>query len=111
MATKSCLFMDLFRINTIRGWMTTWIKHAYEGVKTNCSTEECIAEVDGTISFLIDIIGYAYFSLALIPLIPAFIIKAIGNSYPDGYKFGELRAKVNKNSQKKKFPVKVMQSA
>ncbi|CAG5109904.1 Oidioi.mRNA.OKI2018_I69.chr2.g4373.t1.cds [Oikopleura dioica] len=83
-----------FRINTIRGWMTTWIKHAYEGVKTNCSTEECVAEVDGTISFLIDINGYAYFSLALIPLIPAFIIKAIGNSYPEGYKFGELRAKL-----------------
>ena len=77
--------------------MTTWIKHAYEGVKTNCSTEECIAEVEGTISFLIDINGYAYFSLALIPLIPAFIIKAIGNSYPEGYKFGELRAKVINN--------------
>jgi len=83
-----------FRINTIRGWMTTWIKHAYDGVKTNCSTLDCITQVDETISFLIDINGYAYFSLALIPLIPAFTIKAFGNSYPEGYKFGELRAKL-----------------
>jgi len=75
--------------------MTTWIKHAYDGVKTNCSTLDCITQVDETISFLIDINGYAYFSLALIPLIPAFTIKAFGNSYPEGYKFGELRAKVS----------------
>jgi hypothetical protein len=85
----------LFRINTIRGWMTTWIKHAYDGVKANCSTLDCVTHVDETISFLIDINGYAYFSLALIPLIPAFTIKAFGNSYPTGYKFGELRAKVS----------------
>ncbi|CAG5079463.1 Oidioi.mRNA.OKI2018_I69.PAR.g9259.t1.cds [Oikopleura dioica] len=89
-----------FRINTIKGWMTSWIQHAYRSLKCSdfqerFSDEDCLGEIENSITFLIDINGYTYFFLAVIPFLPAFLIKFFARRYPKDYHFGELRTKLN----------------
>ena len=79
--------------------MTSWIQHSYRSL--NCSDfqesfsgEKCLGEIEKSITFLIDINGYTYFFLAVIPFLPAFLIKFFARRYPKDYFFGELRTKV-----------------
>ena len=78
--------------------MTSWIQYAYRSL--DCSEfddytlEKCEEKIEETILLLIDINGYAYFSLAVIPFLPAFLIKFFTNRYPSDYPFAEMRTKV-----------------
>ncbi|CAG5109981.1 Oidioi.mRNA.OKI2018_I69.chr2.g4440.t2.cds [Oikopleura dioica] len=88
-----------FRINTIKGWMTSWIQHAYRSLdcadfSDRFTENECLQEIEKSITFLIDINGYTYFFLAVIPFFPAFLIKFFARRYPSDYHYGELRTKL-----------------
>ena len=81
------------------GWMTTWIQYAYrtlecEEFQSDVGAEECKEKVEETIKVLIDINGYASFSLAIIPFLPAALIRFFTSKYPSDYPFGEMRTKV-----------------
>ena len=102
-----------FRINSIRGrfsqlfkiimkysgWMTSWIQFAYKSLDCadfpEFTPEECEYQKANSITLLIDINGYAYFSLAIIPFLPAFLIRVFSSRYPNDYPFAEMRTKVS----------------
>lgn len=68
-----------FRINTIRGWMYMWIDWAFSSIRDECSGDtECEQEVQVQVSTLLDLNGFSYFALAVIPIVPAMVIKFIG---------------------------------
>ena len=81
--------------------MTSWIQFAYQSL--DCSDfseftpEECGNKTANSITLLIDINGYAYFSLAIIPFLPAFLIRVFTSRYPNDYPFAEMRTKVSKS--------------
>jgi len=67
-----------FRVNTCRGWMLNWVKWTFSGVKDDCQGDfTCENSIEEKISGLIDLFGYLYFAMALIPIIPAVLIKLI----------------------------------
>ena len=82
--------------------MTSWIQFAYNSL--NCTEfpdftpEECDNQIAESIALLIDINGYAYFSLAVIPLLPAFLIRFFTSRYPRDYAFAEMRTKVSRKN-------------
>ena len=78
--------------------MTSWIQFAYNSLNCtefpNLTHEECGTQIEESITLLIDINGYAYFSLAVIPLFPAFLIRFFTSRYQREYPFAEMRTKV-----------------
>ena len=60
--------------------MYTWIQWTFAEVKADCGSNiTCADEAQLQVSTLLDLNGYSYFALALIPFIPAMMIKLIGN--------------------------------
>ena len=79
--------------------MTSWIQFAYKSLDCadylEFTTDECEKQMADSITLLIDINGYAYFSLAIIPFLPAFLIRTFSSRYPNDYPFAEMRTKVS----------------
>ena len=82
--------------------MTSWIQFAYNSLNCtefpNFTPEECDNQIAESITMLIDINGYAYFSLAVIPLFPVFLIRFFTSRYQSEYVFAEMRTKVSQKN-------------
>jgi hypothetical protein len=60
--------------------MYTFIDWTFSDVQIECGDNaECIIAAENRVSSLLNLNGYSYFALPLIPFIPALMIKVIGN--------------------------------